>query len=64
VTVLDNRLTREGHDLLIVAVGPGDSNDTSVLRVPDLDLVVAGDAIYNGAHLYGDVRQVILDAWR
>ncbi len=52
VTVLDNRFTLEGHDLVIVEVGHADTDDNSVLHVPDLGLVVAGDVIYNGAHLY------------
>ena len=52
VTVPANRLTLEGHDLVIVEVGHTDSDDTSVLHVPDLGLVVAGDAIYNGVHMY------------
>jgi glyoxylase-like metal-dependent hydrolase (beta-lactamase superfamily II) len=52
VAVPDNRFTLEGHDLVIVEVGHTDSDDTSVLHVPDLDLVVAGDAIYNGVHMY------------
>jgi glyoxylase-like metal-dependent hydrolase (beta-lactamase superfamily II) len=51
-TVPDDRLTLEGHDLAIVEVGSTDSDDTTVLHVPDLDLVVAGDVIYNGVHLY------------
>jgi glyoxylase-like metal-dependent hydrolase (beta-lactamase superfamily II) len=52
VTVPGNRFTLEGHDLVIVEVGHTDSDDTSVLHVPDLGLVVAGDVIYNGAHMY------------
>jgi glyoxylase-like metal-dependent hydrolase (beta-lactamase superfamily II) len=52
VTVPDDRITLEGHDLMIVEVGHSDSDDTSVLHVPDLDLVVAGDVIYNGVHMY------------
>ena len=52
VTVPDNRFTLEGHDLVIVEVGQTDSEDTSVLHVPDLELVVAGDVIYNGVHMY------------
>ena len=51
-TVPGNRFTLEGHDLVIVEVGHTDSDDTSVLHVPDLRLVVAGDAIYNGVHMY------------
>jgi glyoxylase-like metal-dependent hydrolase (beta-lactamase superfamily II) len=52
VRVPDNRFTLEGHDLVIVEVGDTDSEDTSVLHVPDLELVVAGDVIYNGVHMY------------
>jgi len=52
VTVPNNRFTLEGHDLVIVEVGHSDTDDTTVLHVPDLELVVAGDVIYNGAHLY------------
>jgi glyoxylase-like metal-dependent hydrolase (beta-lactamase superfamily II) len=51
-TVPGNRFTLEGHDLVIVEVGHADTDDNSVLHVPDLGLVVAGDVIYNGAHLY------------
>ena len=52
VTVPDNRFALEGHDLVIVEVGHTDSADTTVLHVPDLDLVIAGDVIYNGVHMY------------
>jgi glyoxylase-like metal-dependent hydrolase (beta-lactamase superfamily II) len=52
VTVPGNRFTLEGHDLVIVEVGHTDSDDTSVLHIPDLGLVVAGDVINNGAHMY------------
>jgi glyoxylase-like metal-dependent hydrolase (beta-lactamase superfamily II) len=52
VSVPGNRLTLEGHDLVMVEVGHSDTDDTSVLHVSDLGLVVAGDVIYNGAHLY------------
>jgi glyoxylase-like metal-dependent hydrolase (beta-lactamase superfamily II) len=52
VTVQGNRFTLEGHELVIVEVGTTDSDDTTVLHVPDLELVVAGDVIYNGVHMY------------
>src|SRR5215469_15058968 len=51
-TVPGNRFTLEGHDLVIVEVGQTDSADTTVLHIPDLGLVVAGDVIYNGVHMY------------
>jgi glyoxylase-like metal-dependent hydrolase (beta-lactamase superfamily II) len=52
VTVPGDRLVLEGHDLVMVPVGHADTDDNSVLHVPGLELVVAGDVIYNGAHLY------------
>jgi glyoxylase-like metal-dependent hydrolase (beta-lactamase superfamily II) len=52
VTVPGDRLTLEGHDLAIVEVGHTDTDGTSVLHVPDLELVVAGDVIYNGVHMW------------
>ncbi|RVW09259.1 MBL fold metallo-hydrolase [Prescottella agglutinans] len=52
VTVPSNHFSLEGHDLRIVEVGHSDTDDTSVLHVPDLGLVVAGDVIYRGAHQY------------
>lgn len=52
VPVPGNRFTLEGHDLVIVEVGESDAVDSTVLHVPDLGLVVAGDVIYNGVHMY------------
>lgn len=58
-------LTLEGHDLDIVEVGHADSDDCSVLHVPDLGLVVAGDVLYNGVHLYlGESADGDFSAWR
>ncbi|MEV6897128.1 MBL fold metallo-hydrolase [Amycolatopsis sp. NPDC051372] len=42
----------EGHVLRAVDVGHTDTDATSVLHVPDLGLVVAGDTVYNGIHQY------------
>jgi glyoxylase-like metal-dependent hydrolase (beta-lactamase superfamily II) len=65
VTVPDNRFTLEGHDLVIAEVGYTDTDASSVLHVPDLALVVAGDVIYNGAHLYlSETSLAGLDNWR
>ena len=52
VTVPDNRFTLEGYDLVMVDVGHADADDNTVLHVPDLGLVIAGDVIYNGVHMY------------
>lgn len=60
-----NRLTLEGHELRIVEVGHSDTDETSVLHVPDLDLVVAGDVIYNGVHQFlVESKDGGRDAWR
>jgi glyoxylase-like metal-dependent hydrolase (beta-lactamase superfamily II) len=66
VTVPGNRFTVEGHDLVIVEVGHTDTDDTSVLHIPDLGLVVAGDVIYNGVHMYLGERVVVggFGPWR
>ena len=66
VTVPGNHFTLEGHDLAIVEVGPTDSDDTTVLHIPDLELVVAGDVIYNGVHMYLAQRVVVggFGPWR
>lgn len=40
----------EGHRLVPVDTGHTDTDDTTVLHVPDLGLVVAGDVVYNGVH--------------
>jgi glyoxylase-like metal-dependent hydrolase (beta-lactamase superfamily II) len=65
VTVPDDRFTLEGHDLVMVDVGHGDADDNSVLHVPDLGLVVAGDVIYNGVHMYlGQSATVGFGPWR
>ena len=62
VTVPGNRLVLEGHEMVMVEVGHGDTEDNSVLHIPELGLVVAGDVIYNGAHVYlgesGDRRRL------
>ncbi|WP_052441485.1 MBL fold metallo-hydrolase [Streptacidiphilus anmyonensis] len=65
ITVPDDTLTLEGHALRLVDVGHTDTERTSVLHVPDLGLVVAGDVLYNGAHMFvGESAGGGLDAWR
>jgi len=65
VTVPGNRFTLEGHDLDIVEAGHADTDDSAVLHAPDLDLVVAGDVIYNGVHQYlGESADAGRDPWR
>ena len=40
----------EGHMLVPVEVGHSDTDDTTVLHVPSIGLVVGGDVVYNGVH--------------
>ena len=42
----------EGVALLPVEVGHTDTDATTMLHVPDIGLVVAGDVVYNGVHQY------------
>jgi glyoxylase-like metal-dependent hydrolase (beta-lactamase superfamily II) len=42
----------EGQRLLAVEVGHTDTDNTTVLHVPSIGLVVAGDVAYNGVHQY------------
>jgi glyoxylase-like metal-dependent hydrolase (beta-lactamase superfamily II) len=45
-------LALEGHDLVAVELGHTDTDDTTCLYVPDIGLVVTGDAVYNDVHLH------------
>jgi glyoxylase-like metal-dependent hydrolase (beta-lactamase superfamily II) len=47
-----NVIDLEGHELVAVEVGHTDTDYTTCLHVPSVDLVVAGDAAYNDVHLY------------
>ena len=47
-----NVIDLEGHDLVAVPLGHTDTASTTCLHVPSIGLVVAGDAAYNGVHLY------------
>jgi glyoxylase-like metal-dependent hydrolase (beta-lactamase superfamily II) len=42
----------EGNDLVAIEVGHTDTDNTTCLHVPSMDLIVAGDVAYNGDHLY------------
>ncbi|MFF3431479.1 MBL fold metallo-hydrolase [Streptomyces sp. NPDC002602] len=47
-------LELEGNLLQAVEVGHTDTDETTVLHVPSIGLVVAGDAVYNGVHQHLD----------
>jgi glyoxylase-like metal-dependent hydrolase (beta-lactamase superfamily II) len=48
----ENVIDLEGHDWVAVPLGHTDSDNTTCLYVPSTDLVVEGDAAYNGVHMY------------
>ena len=66
VTVVDERgLELDGVALVPVEVGHTDTDNTTMLHVPEMGLLVAGDVVYNGVHPYltesGGVTGI--DAW-
>jgi glyoxylase-like metal-dependent hydrolase (beta-lactamase superfamily II) len=48
----DLHIELEGHELVVVETGHTDTDQTTALHVPSIDLVVAGDVVYNDVHLY------------
>jgi glyoxylase-like metal-dependent hydrolase (beta-lactamase superfamily II) len=48
----DHTLELEGHDLVAVELGHTDTDHTTCLHVPEIGLVIAGDAVYNDVHQY------------
>jgi glyoxylase-like metal-dependent hydrolase (beta-lactamase superfamily II) len=40
----------EGHDLRIITVGQSDTGVSTIVHIPSLDAVIAGDVAYNGIH--------------
>jgi glyoxylase-like metal-dependent hydrolase (beta-lactamase superfamily II) len=53
VTVIENdSFQQQGAELVPVEVGHTDTEATTMLHVPDMGLLVAGDVVYNGVHLY------------
>ncbi|AJA64153.1 MULTISPECIES: MBL fold metallo-hydrolase [Bradyrhizobium] len=49
---LEGELTLEGHELVVIDMGRTDTARSTALHVPSLDLIVAGDTVYNGIHPY------------
>ena len=43
-------ITLDRHELRAIRIGQGDIANNTVLHIPALDAVVAGDVIYNGIH--------------
>jgi len=48
----NDRLILEDHELQLIQTGHTDTEGTTVLWVPDIRLVVAGDVVYNETHMY------------
>ncbi|WP_051451042.1 MBL fold metallo-hydrolase [Actinospica robiniae] len=44
-------LELEGHRIALVTLAQGDTADTTLVHIPALRTVIAGDLLYNGAHL-------------
>ena len=47
-----NSFYMEGHEFRAIEVGHTDTHDTTVLYVPSIDLVVAGDVVYGDVHQF------------
>lgn len=45
-------ISLEGHELRVIDAGHTDTTATSVLWCPSLKLVVAGDVVYSGTHMF------------
>ena len=50
--LVDRRVELEGQEMVAVEVGHTDTDDTTILHVPSMGLVVAGDVAYNDVHVY------------
>jgi glyoxylase-like metal-dependent hydrolase (beta-lactamase superfamily II) len=60
-----NQVLLEGHIVEILDVGHSDTDDTSIVHVPDLRLVIAGDVVYDGVHQFlVESDHGGRDAWR
>lgn len=61
----DNKFTLEGHTLEAVDVGHSDTDATTFLHVPALNMAVAGDIVYNDVHMWmtESPSQSDRDAW-
>ncbi|GIF71666.1 MBL fold metallo-hydrolase [Asanoa siamensis] len=54
----------EGEELVVVPLGHSDTDHTTALHALSIGLVVAGDSVYNGVHLYlGEAGQDGLHDW-
>ncbi|KAK0334272.1 hypothetical protein LTR91_020731 [Friedmanniomyces endolithicus] len=63
--LVDNKFVLEGFTLEAVNVGHSDTDNTTFLHVPALDMAVTGDVVYNDVHLWmtESPSQAKKDAW-
>ncbi|KAK0356662.1 hypothetical protein LTR91_012665 [Friedmanniomyces endolithicus] len=63
--LLDNKFVLEGYTLEAINVGHSDTDNTTFLHVPALNLAVTGDIVYNDVHLWmtESPTQAEKDAW-
>ncbi|KAI1780351.1 Metallo-hydrolase/oxidoreductase [Hypoxylon cercidicola] len=63
--LVDNKFTMEGHAFEAVDVGHSDTDETTFLHVPSLQMAVAGDIVYNDVHMWmaESPAQGQRDAW-
>jgi glyoxylase-like metal-dependent hydrolase (beta-lactamase superfamily II) len=47
-----NVIDLEGQELRIITVGQADTAPSTIVHIPSLDAVIAGDVAYNGIHLW------------
>lgn len=47
-----NEFELEGHKLVVVNTGKTDTTYSTSLYIPSLELIIAGDVVYNGIHPY------------
>ncbi len=60
----NDTFTIEGHEFHIIEQGRTDGPHTTSLHVPSIDLVVAGDVVYNQCHMYvGDTTPESRKNW-
>ena len=46
-----NVIEIDGHELRVIEIGQGDIAPSTVVYIPSIDTVIAGDVVYNGIHL-------------
>ena len=62
--ILEGNIDLEGHKLIPIELGHTDTPNSTCLHMPLRDLVVAGDAVYNGIHPYlGESTPESRDEW-